>query len=799
MALDRRNFLQAFSAGASTIVAPKLFSPRAFNGEAVAQLRGMTPALAPQPLGFDEFMVTARARFRQTAEAEEHIRREALDDLRFYCGEQWPDHIREDRDRAKRPCLTINRLPQIVQQVTNQQRQNRQAAQINPIGDRADKATAEIIQGIIRHTEVNSMADVAWDTAFEYAAIMGFGYWRIRNDYSLADSTSLDQEIYDEWIEDPFSVYLDPSARLYDRSDMGYAFIVSDLTPDRFQHEFPNAHMVGLSDFRSIGDDQRYWYTTGRIRVAEYFWIEEKTVTLVKLVGGQVIEETDLRPGDRIATKDGMPVIREAPVRKVMTTKISALEELEPRTRIPGRYIPIIPVYGRRVIVDGKLQLSGMVRDAKDAQRMYNYNRTKITEAIALAPMAPWLVAEGQIEGYESLYEQANTRPITVLPYRQVDLAGKPAPPPARQVAEPAIQAMAIALAQADNDLKATTGIYDASLGQRGPDESGKAILARQHQGDVANLNLSDNFGRSLRHATMIKLAMVPEVYDTAKVQRIVWPDETHDMVKINQPFVEQGLPKIYDVRVAEYDVCISTGPSYHSRRQEFVSSVLALVQSAPQVMSVVMDLLVKHMDWPGADEIAQRLHAMLPPNLQKPDPDAPPVPPEVQAKIQTLMQQNAMLIQQLQQATNVIEQKKVQAELSKELAVFKGYVDILKATLSSKSAAASELMKQDFAAIKHHIDTMGDIADREADQARLSAELGHESEQAELDRQHQAQQAELDRQHQIQQAAAQPAQGGQPQGSQSYAGSPYHSRVMGPGEQFGGAPPAQPTAPPAA
>lgn len=691
-----------------------MFKASVFNGQGIS-FQGVTPALSEQPKGFDDFMVTARKRFQMAAEAEQPIRQEALEDQRFYFGEQWPDHIRQDRERAQRPCEVVNRLPQIVQQMTNQQRQNRPMAQINPVGSRADIKTAEIIQGLIRHTEINSDADIAYDTAFESAAICGFGYWRIRADY--VDGDSSDQDIFDEWIDDAFSVYLDPTARKYDKSDMGFAFIMSDLTPDRFAYEFPGATMLGLDDFRSIGDMERFWFSSGRIRVAEYYWVEETERTLVTLTSGITVDEDELLDEDEIQMKDGMPVMRRARTPRVMYTKISALEELEPRRRIPGRYVPIIPVYGRQGIVDGKRQVMGLVRDMRGPQRIFNYATNKIIEAVSLAPMAPWVVAEGQIEGYEQFYQQSNTRPIAYLPYRTVDLMGKPAPPPQRQTADVPIAAMVAVLAQSDQNLKAVSGYYPESLGEPKNDESGKAILARQQRGDVANLHLSDNFNRSLRHAVKVKLAMIPEIWDTARIQRIIDPDETHRMVKLNQPFEEEGMLKVFDVRVAQYDVVISAGPSYHSKRAEFVSSVLSLVQAAPETMSLVLDLLVQNMDWPGAQEIADRLRQMLPPQLQKPDPnsDEPQIPPQAQQKITQLMQQNAQLIQALQQATSTIETKRLQYESDRQLTEFKGYIDVLKALISSKSSEATALMQADFGAVKHRIDTLGDIAEREA------------------------------------------------------------------------------------
>ncbi len=751
--LDRGAFRSAgppisFGRG-TTPQSQSLFKALPFQGRAGNSFRGVTPTNAPQPDIFADFLVTARKRFQMCAEAEQPIRIESLDDLQMYLGNQWSDEIKERRGKD-RPCLTINRFPQTIQQVTNQQRQSRPAMQVNPVGDRADVETAKILQGLLRHIETNSMADIAYDTAFEYAAVMGFGYWRIRTDF--IDSTTMDQDIYIDRIEDPFSVYFDPTAREADRSDAAYCFIVQDYTPDRYADEFPGAQMVSLADFRSVGDQERWWNGQTKIRVAEYYWIEETKKTLVALTDGRVLNEDDLEDDDEIAIRDGKPMMRMANTRKCMYSKMSALEKLEEK-RIPGEWIPIIPIFGREVFVDGQRHVIGIVRDAKDAQRRYNYQASCITEVLALAPRAPWLVAEGQIEGYEQLYQQANVRPIAVLPYRQVDLAGKPAPPPQRQIVEPPIQAMTLALNQSENDFKSTTGIWDQTLGEpKSPDESGKAILARQKQGEVANFNLGDNFTRSMRHQGRVLLSMIPEIFDTARVQRIVWPDQTHEMLLLNEPFESEGMMKLYDMRTGRYDVNITNGQSYHSRRHEFVESVMALVQAAPEVMSVVLDLLVKNMDWPGAQEISERLHKMLPAQLQDgKDGDQPPVPPQVQAQIQQLMQQNALLQQHLNKASDTISKDLISVESRERIANETNRTRIQVAETTAKSVAMNQQAQRDHDALQAELDRRD---------ALLHSQLSVEQDAEQDAFQHRADAASQESSQQHEQNLAQSAQG---------------------------------------
>jgi hypothetical protein len=681
-------------------------------------------AEAAARLATEEFLKLAQERFKQCMEAEAQMRKEALDDMEFSVGRQWPADIETQRQADGRPCLTMNRAPQFLRQVTNEQRQQRPGTVINPAGDSSDVETAEILQGTVRHIEVISDAEIAYDTAFDCMARCGMGFWRVLTEY--VDDLSFDQEIKIKRIKNPFTVYFDPNCVEADKSDARFAFIVEDLSAEEFRDKNADSALASLSDFMSIGDQPlQDGLDKDRIRIAEYFFVEDVAGSLVKLADGRAIAEEEYEqeveaynqmllpqraqrsteeleasaPESSLSIKSSLSTEGVSPAeppslpvpqilerrkttrREVKWAKINAREILEQRDW-PGKWIPIIPLMGDDLDVNGRRHVAGLLRHYKDPQRMYNYWISAATETIALAPKSPYIAAEGQLEGHEEEWRQANVRNLAVLTYKPRTVNDQPAPPPQRQQYESPIQAMSVMVRQADNDMKATTGIYDASLGQRGPDESGKAILARQKQTDLGTLNFTDNLARSMRHSGRVLIDLIPHIYDAPRIQRIIRPDGTVDHVgmfnsqngigrdEVATLELMQNVRKIYDLGVGRYDVIVSTGPSYQSKRQEAVASMMALVQSYPQMMQAAGDLLVRNMDWPGAKEIADRLKKLLPPQLiadEDGDPQAQAL--KLQAQLSSMMQQHGALVQQLQQATELIKSKRLDLESKERIA----------------------------------------------------------------------------------------------------------------------------------
>ena len=628
----------------------------------------------------DQFLRLAQERFRTISDAESELRQKMLEDLRIRASDQWPEHVRSQREQDQRPCLTINRLPQFIRQVTNNQRASRPAVAVSPTGDEGDPEIAEVFQGLVRHIEVKSDADVAYTTAGEHQVTMGRGYVRVITDYIDDDPTRLDQEIKVQRVQNPFSVYVDPASQNPDGSDARYAFVVEDMPVEEYRWRYPRSAMAALSEFTSTGNAVEEWMPEGSVRVAEYFYLEEEKqqMALVETMEGERVRiPRSSLPSDP-EELESLTIVaeREVVLRKVRWALINAVEILEGSEdktegmEWPGKYIPIIPVLGDEININGVKDYRGIVRDSQDPQRMYNYWVSAQTEMIALAPRAPFIGAEGQFEGHGAKWDTANTRNYPYLEYKQTSLSGQLAPPPQRQPFEPPIQAMTMAIAQSDNDLKSTGGFNDASLGIRGAQESGRAIRSRQQQDEMANSHYLDNLGRAVRQVGRILVDLIPKIYDVARVVRILGEDNNEKNVMVfsgqeNQPSATQepqlppGLDGIYDLNVGRYDVTVSVGPSFQTKRQEAVDSLIQFVQSYPDAFPMIGDLLAENMDWPGAKQVAARLKKMLPPQLRD-DMDPRQVPPAVQAHLQQLEQQLQQVSQAYEQAQNAIQTDQV-------------------------------------------------------------------------------------------------------------------------------------------
>ena len=595
-------------------------------------------------------------------------REDELDDLRFAAGSpdnqwQWPADVLSTRGAVQgqtinaRPCLTINKLPQHVKQVTNDQRQNRPSGKVIPADDKADVEVAEIFDGIVRHIEYISDADVAYDTACDNQVTYGEGYIRILTDYCSEDS--FDQDIRIGRVRNSFSVYMDPTIQDPCGSDAKWCFITQEMTKDDYERAFPDATPVSSLQTQGVGDASiSQWINEDTVRIAEYFYIEYKSDTLNLYHGGhkafagtpeaKQIEAMGLKP---IKTRD---VQRQ----QIKWCKINGYEVLEER-EWAGKYIPVVRVVGNEHEVDGRLYVSGLVRNAKDAQRMYNYWVSQEAEMLALAPKAPFIGYGGQFEGYENQWKTAN---INNWPYLEVNpdvTDGQGAVLPLPQRAQPPMASSGLLQAKmgASDDIKSTTGQYDSSLGQTSNERSGKAILARERQTDTGTYHYVDNLARAVRHVTRQIVDLIPKIYDTERVARIIGLDGATDSAKVNptqqepvKKIVDQTgvvIEKIYNLGVGQYDVCVTTGPSYMTKRQESLEAMSTLLQGNPELWAVAGDLFIKNMDWPGAQEMAKRFAKTIDPKLMSDDDKSPELQAaeqQIQAMGQEMEQMHTML-----------------------------------------------------------------------------------------------------------------------------------------------------------
>jgi len=589
----------------------------------------------------------------------------ADEDIRFVkLREQWPEPVRRQREIEGRPCLTIDQLGSVVRQVVNDSRLNKPSIKVKPVDSKADPKTAEIIGGLIRNIEYSSNADVAYDTAIDYAVTSGRGYFRINAAYASDDT--FDQDLIIERISDPMTVYGDPYSTAADSSDWNHAFVIDTISEDEYEKRFKGKEVVSWDAISSLESD---WFDGERAVIAEYWCRKEVESYAVMLSTGEVVQADEM-PELQSVYSEGMPqldpmtgqqvgwlqepvlvmAVRTIKSHKVTQYIMNGKEILE-TVDWPGKYIPIIPVYGEDFVADGKRWFSGAIRAAKDAQRMKNYWRSTTTELVALAPKAPWVGPEQAFQGEDAeKWETANSESWAYLSY-------KGNVPPQRQ---PFSGVPAGALQEslnATDDIKSITGIHDASLGARSNETSGRAILARQREGDVSTFHYIDNLARAIRHAGRIIIDLIPHYYSVSRVIRILNPEGEAETVRVGSPEeamaaqqeamrTQQEVEQIYALGVGKYDVAVDTGPSFTTQREEFNALLTELIRAAPQYADLLGPLLIKSFDAPGIDKIMaeiEKRNEMAAQQAQQPDPEAQAKAAEQAIKAQEA-QENAAL-----------------------------------------------------------------------------------------------------------------------------------------------------------
>lgn len=616
-----------------------------------------------------KLLETAKKRFKKAHEFWSPIYEKGRDDVKFAFGEQWDESVKKRRQQEGRPCLTVNRVLASVRQVTNDIRQTRPAINVRPVDDNSDVETAQIYQGLIRNIESVSNADTAYDSASFNAITAGIGWLRVSTDY--ADYDSFDQEIKIERVLNYESVLLDPNTKAMDGSDAEYGFVFDDMSRSDFEETYPDADPVSFDEYKD-GE----WAKQDTIRIAEYFYKIYEYKVLALTSEGTMPEDE--------AKEKGLEVIqtRKSKVCKVKWCKLTGAEILE-KTDWMGMYIPIIPVYGDEVVIEGKREFQSLIRNAKDPQRMVNFWTSASAEVIAYQPKAPFIALEGQISGADSKkWQNANNESFSVLTYKPVDLGGGQiyAQAPQRQMPPQGSIAMLQERNVAIDDIKASLGIFDASLGARGNETSGKAILARQVEGDNATFHFVDNLSTSIRHLGRIIVDLIRKVYTEPQVIRILGEDDKPVNVPINQVAVKagknyypiksgkQGEKVMLNLGDGKYDVICSMGASYASKRQEAAAAMVELTRAVPEFGRVAGDLMVKAMDFPDADKIAERIKKTMPPEIVGGEDEQNPeqaMVMQAQAQIMELNNQIAQM-QQALEAKAVNEEQKTAIEAQK-------------------------------------------------------------------------------------------------------------------------------------
>ena len=577
--------------------------------------------------------------FKDDIEREQENREQYQEDVKFAkLGEQWPEQVKQDREREGRPCLTINRMPSFIRQVVNDSRINIPQIKVKPVDDDADVETAEIYAGLIRNIEYVSQAEVAYDTALDAAATGGMGFFKVVTDY--CDEESFAQDIYIRRITNPLSIVPDSYGESIDGSDWMRATEIEWMPEYHFEKKF--GKKADKKSFAGEIHDQIILDDSDLIRVASFWHVDEVPQKMLMLSNGVVISEDEFlkpHPDFGVPMKDifaemGIQVIRERKASKRKVTQYVCGADILETNEWAGKWIPIVPVYGEEVFVDGKRYLKSLIHDAKDAQMMFNYWRTSSTETVALAPKQPYV---GPVGAFDTDAEKWATANIKNWPYIEYD--GQI--PPQRQMPGGADPGALQEAMNASDDMKAIIGLYDASLGARSNETSGIAINARKKEGDISTFHFTDNLAKSIAQCGRILVDLIPKIYDKERIIRVLGEDGESKNVVINkEPEDDESeeMKDVYRLNVGKYDVAVDTGPSFTTQREEAAAQMTELVRSFPAAAPLIGDLLAKNLGWPDADEIAKRLKAMLPPQIQQMEESE--LPPEAQAKVSALENQ---------------------------------------------------------------------------------------------------------------------------------------------------------------
>jgi hypothetical protein len=614
-----------------------------------------------------ELLVKARQRFKVMRDSDQKNREAALDDIKFIHvpdglnseGGQWDENMLHHR--GKRPAYVFNKLRVTMKRIINDIRANTPSAKVRGV-EGGDKKVAEIYEGLIRNIWNTSDGDTIIDGASQYMVSGGYGAWRIKTEYS--SNTAFEQSLKVEEILNPFCLFCDPSAKDSAKRTARDWILTEKMSEKAFAEKYPKAEKVNFDDHEFDDDDDWFSDEDNEVRIAEYWYKVPHQKDIMQLVDGKVVDvdEVDV-PDEQIARyPDGSPKIRTVDTHKIMMCVVSGDSILEGPTEWVGSMFPFVVVYGEHFVVDGKIIWYGAGRWAKDAQRSYNVARTAISETIAQAPQAKWWVTPKQAEGHVENWDEAHVKNFPFLQFNPDPQS--PGPPMRMGGAE-----IPIALIQesqiASEEINMTTGRYQNDIGAPNSASSGKQEQIRNAQGDLATYNYPDNIGKGMQRTYELLIDCIPKVYDTERELRILGTDGAEDYKTVNtfgrDP--ETGEPvKINDLSIGTYDVTVTLGPSYSTKRQEATDALQPLLQANPDLMPLIGDLVFKILDMPYSDDIAERLTALHPPAIQQMLAQEGDMPPEVMG----MMQQAEQAMQLVEQQAQEVQQQAQEAEIAK-------------------------------------------------------------------------------------------------------------------------------------
>ena len=638
-----------------------------------------------------------RGRYKAMFDADHEQRLEAMEDMKFTFvpGYQWDENMKQER--GERPCYEFNKVRVSVKRVINEMRANRPSSKVRAV-EGGDKKGADLRDGLIRNIFNRSEFDTVRDYAAEYQVGGGFAAWRVDTEY--ADDDVFEQDIWVRSIENPFCLYCDPSSKDFMKRDADDWILTERISDREYEARFPGAEKSDFDDSLEF-DDEEDWQDENSTRIAEYWFKKPHTKELWQLIDGTVVDSESDEAG-------GIPEQAIKQRREVFTNKIcrvlaSGQRLLTEPEEWAGRKFPFVVIYGEYVVIDGEPRWYGLTRHAKDAQRSYNLARTSTIETIAQTPKGKWWATVTQAKGLEQQWTTAHKKNYPFMLYNaDPEVSG----PPKTEFGAQVPAGLAAEQQFASDDIKATTGIFDPSLGAQSNETSGRAIYARAQQGELATFNYADNMAKAVQYTAEILLDLIPEIYDTERELRILGSDGAEDYMTVNQVVMDyDSVPpravRVNDLAAGKYDVTVTTGPNFETQRQEATEMWSAITQNNPEVMSVAGDLIFKSMDLPYSEDIAERMVHLLPPQVQKQITEGKDVPPEI---MQMMMQAEAAMAQ-VQEMAQGLQEVETQAKDAK------GKAEVAEAQLREDIANLGKA-KAEFDA--HVANTLADITARE-------------------------------------------------------------------------------------
>lgn len=654
----------------------------------------------------EKILGEAKERFRRCQSRESNARNNWKSDLAFGYGDdtnnfQWDDGALDTRTAQGKPTFTVNRTKNYCYQILNDCLQNKAQIEVRAVGGGATYQAAQVMEGIVRHIEYISNAQAAYEKAAHDMIFGGIGYFRIVTDYASDEDFS--QEIYIRRVPDALSVYLDPHIQQFDGSDAQYAFVFSDMDVDEFKASYPRYKDLIASMPLGLEDWDADWMREDRIRVAEYFRVTYQEDTLHHLPDGSVARESDVEdPRDMRALSLNSRTVRKPQVEWYLIAGNTIVDT----TIWPGRYIPICRVVGTETEIEGELDRAGHVRGLRSPQVSYNYYTSAGIEFVALQVKSPFIADVKSIENLEEYWRDANIKNFSVLPYNGISDDGNPLEQPKRvdppQYAGAFLDGMKIAA----SEMEMTSGQPPAAMGDTSNERSGKAVLERQRGAAQQTYHFIDHLSQALRFAGKIIIDLIPKIYDVPKVMKIVQPDGQFQTIQIDpngqqahqqvqaldiESFDPQQVAMIFAPGVGTYDVVAEVGPQYTTRRQEFVSAMMDMMAENPQLSMLCGDLVFSNLDFPGAQDVAQRMRRVLaatnPAAVDNQDP-----------QIQELQKQLAVQHQMMDQMHQEMMQAKSKAEsisYQKEIDYFKAETERLKAVGSIDPNALKPVIRE--------------------------------------------------------------------------------------------------------